>query len=477
MNLDKFIEQPMFSSFINGNFIKGHEQAKEDFISLTTGKKWKSFIPVQPEDSKQAIAAAKNASMQWKMIPPPIRGAYIRKIGDALLANKEVLAHLMAMEMGKPIKEGANEVDYAAGFYYWFSGEAERIYGLTIPSQHPRKRLMVSFQPIGVCGVITPWNFPLAMGARKIAAALAAGCTVVCKPSPECPFSTLLLGKIAQEINLPPGVINILIGPEKEIGEALLASVDVRKMTFTGSCEVGRYLYRGSAETLKKITLELGGHAPLLVFDDADLEKAVEGTITAKFRNNGQTCVAPNRILLQEKIFESYKKKLIESTKKLCVGNPLDSKTDLSTVLHPASIEKVQEHVKDALDKGATADLKGEFSYQPTILSEVNSSMKVFHEETFGPVLPLISFKTLEEAISIANDSLYGLAAYAFTQNLKQAHIVAECLEYGIIGLNDGLPSTPQGSFGGVKYSGFGREGGPSGIREYLVEKYISVGL
>jgi len=474
MELEKFLKQKTYGSFINGSFLKGQYKVLP-LKSPLSKQEWIGIIPAERNTVDEAIEAAQNAFKEWKLIPSPIRGQYLRKVGDALIAYKEPLAHTMAMEMGKPVSEGMREVHYAAGFFHWFAGEAERIYGLTIPSQFPDKRLQLAYTPVGVCGIITPWNFPLAMAARKIAAALAAGCTVVCKPSPECPLTLLILSEICRQLELPPGVMNVLAGDEELIGQALLESLWVRKISFTGSCEVGKYLYQRSAETLKKVTLELGGHAPLLVFNDANIEAAVQGTITAKFRNNGQTCVAPNRILVQEDAYEAYSKKLLEQIRNLKIGDPLDPRTDLSNVLHPTSAKKIQEHVQDALFKGAKAEVMGKNPYEPAVLSNVNFQMRVCREETFGPVLPLLRFKTIEEGITIANATEYGLASYVFTENIKTVDKVINDLEFGIIGINDGLPSTPQGSFGGVKNSGFGREGGPTGIYEYLNEKYTSI--
>jgi succinate-semialdehyde dehydrogenase/glutarate-semialdehyde dehydrogenase len=392
-----------------------------------------------------------------------------------MMEYRELLSYVMAMEMGKPVREGLREVEYAAGFYFWFAGEAERIYGQTIPSQHSNKRLMLVHEPIGVCAIITPWNFPIAMGARKIAAALAAGCTVVAKPSPECPVSMALVALMCQIAQVPPGVFNMLIGSEEEIGRAFLESEVVRKISFTGSCEVGKYLYKNSADTLKRLTLELGGHAPLLVFNDASIKKAVQGSLIAKFRNNGQTCVAANRFFIQNEIYDDYLNSLLESIQRLRIGDPLDHDTDLSTVLHPSAISKVKKHTQDALQKGAIPILLGREPYEPTVLTEVTPDMLVFKEETFGPLIAIMRFQSIEEGIALANQSPYGLASYAFTENLTTAYKIIDQLQYGIIGLNDGLPSTPQASFGGIKNSGFGREGGPSGLREYLVEKFVSL--
>lgn len=475
MDVEQFLDQPTLGFFIDGEFVIPPNRQELTLISPVTNQPWKSLSSANTSDAEQAIASAEKAYPLWKNTPPPTRGKYLQRIGNLIEEYAMDFTKIMATEMGKPITQGKGEVSYASGYFYWYAGEAERIYGVTVPSQFEGKKLMILYEPVGVCATITPWNFPLAIPARKIAAALAAGCTVINKPSPETPVTMLLFAHICKMAELPPGVVNVIPGPEKEIGETLLHSSSVRKLSFTGSTKVGKYLYRQSAETLKKLTLELGGHAPLIVFDDADIDKAVSGTILSKFRNNGQTCVCPNRIFVQEGIYVAFVEKLIDEIKKLRLGDPFDPKSELSAVLHPASIEKVNRHIQDAIDKGAKAELMGKEPYEPVVLSHVTPEMVIFNEETFGPVVPLIRFKGDEEGIAMANASEFGLSSYVFTENLKRANRVIDALEYGIIGLNDGLPSTYQASFGGVKSSGFGREGGPTGIKEYLVEKFVSV--
>jgi len=431
--------------------------------------------PAKEEGIGRSLEAAQKAFASWKNVPGSVRAQYLRRTAFLMRENREFLAELMAKEMGKPVTEGLGEVEYSASFFDWFAGEAERIYGMTVPSHHPYKSLMLVYEPVGVCGVITPWNFPLAMPARKIAAALAAGCTVAAKPSGETAASMLLFAHFFEKIGLPEGVFNVLLGDGKFIGKALLHSPIVRKISFTGSTEVGRHLYEHSAGTLKKLTLELGGHAPFLVFDDADLEIAVKEAVVAKFRNTGQTCVAANRFLVQKGIYDAFLERFTEAVKALQVGSPFDPATEVSTVLHPASEEKVRAHIDDALEQGAKALLKGKEPYEPTILTEVTPKMRIFREETFGPVAPITPFSTFEEGIALANDTPFGLAAYLCSSGLKQAHRAAAELQYGVIGVNDGLPSSAETSFGGVKQSGLGREGGPTGIYEYLVEKFVSV--
>jgi succinate-semialdehyde dehydrogenase/glutarate-semialdehyde dehydrogenase len=381
----------------------------------------------------------------------------------------------MTLEMGKTITEGLAEVEYAAGYFDWFAGEAERVYGTFVPSRHIHKRVSIVQRPVGPSAMITPWNFPIAMASRKIAAALAAGCTAVVKPAQECPLSLLSIASIAQEEGLPPGCLNVFFGDPQEIGEAFLTSGIIRKLTFTGSTNVGRYLYQNSAATLKKLTLELGGHAPFIVYDDANLQKAAEQAIASKFRNNGQTCVCPNRFYIHSKIHDEFVSALTDMAKQLKIGDPLDPKTNLSTAMHPTSVVKVKRHIEDALSKGAKVVLGGEEVFEPTILTGITEDMLISQEETFGPVIAISCFDSLGQVIEMANHTPYGLAAYVFTDSIDKGHKTVELLDYGVIGLNDGAPSAPEISFGGVKTSGFGREGGPSGIYEYLVEKTVSM--
>lgn len=457
------------SSYVNNQFLP-HNHRTQELKSPVLEEVWLKITPASEADVSHAIDAAHSAFEKWKKTTAFERAHLLRAIAQKLRQNQSFLAEIMTLEIGKPIKESAAEVEYAAGYFDWYASECERIYGLILPSRHERKRLSIQYMPIGVCGLITPWNFPLAIPGRKVAAALAAGCTVVLKPSPECPVSSLAMAYMAADMGLPAGVLNIVIGDEQTVGNALLRSQKVRKLSFTGSCEVGKLLYRESAETLKKMTMELGGHAPLIVFDDADIEQAVAETITAKFRNTGQTCVAPNRLFVQEKIYDKYVSQLTEKVKALKVGNPLDPATQISNILHPSVQKKLKEHYEDAVKKGAKSYMEG----IPSIVGGIQPSMTVYHEETFGPLLPIIKFKDEAEVVQKANDTEFGLAAYVFTQNLGRADRVVSQLEYGLIGLNDGMPSSPEASFGGIKGSGFGREGGPNGIYDYLVEKCVS---
>ncbi|MEC7839354.1 MAG: NAD-dependent succinate-semialdehyde dehydrogenase [Chlamydiota bacterium] len=475
MTLQEFLKKETLYSLIDGNEVAGLNQTAIEFISPTIESAWKNIVPVGTEEVKLAINTAQSTYSKWRKTPAPIRAKHLRKVASLIVDNKELLAEVMTMEMGKPIKESLAEIDYSAGFFTWFAGEAERIYGTTIPSQYPNKSLKVIHEPIGVCGIITPWNFPLAMPARKVAPALAAGCTVVAKPSPESPISMLLLAKICEMAGIPSGAFNVVIGAEQEVGSVILESQAVRKISFTGSTKVGKYLYRESSNTMKKITMELGGHAPLIIYDDADIDIAIAGTIASKFRNTGQTCVCANKILVQDSIYDLYCEKLMHAVKNLKIGDPRDPDTEISKVLHPISTLKVQEHVEDALSKGAKALHMTEKPYEPKILTGISPAMKIFREETFGPVAPIIRFAEDDEGITLANASEFGLAAYIFTTSMKRANKSVSELEYGVIGVNDGVPSTPQGSFGGMKNSGLGREGGPTGIYEYMTEKYVSI--
>lgn len=477
MDVTQFLDQEAIGFFSEGRFHNPDNAPVTDIVSSCTGNQWKSYVQATEQDVENSIEAARKALPSWRNTPSPERGRYLRKIGDLLLEHSDIFAELMAHEMGKPVSQGKGEVNYTAGYFHWFAGEAERIYGMTIPSQFSNKELMIAYEPVGVCAAITPWNFPIAMAGRKIAAALAAGCTILNKPSSESPISMLLLAHLCAAAHLPEGVLNIVPGPEKSVGKVLLESPVVKKISFTGSTEVGKYLYHESAATLKKLTMELGGHAPLLVFDDADLDKAVEDTVAAKFRNNGQTCVCPNRIYVQKNIYTQFLEKLKKETARLKVGDPLDPESDLTPVLHPSAEEKVKKHIDDARKKGAEVVLMGERPCDPCILANVTGDMLIYREETFGPVAAVIPFGSEKEGIEMANDTPFGLAAYFFSRDLSQCKRVAAALQYGIVGVNDAMPSTYQASFGGIKSSGFGREGGPTAIKEYLVEKFISTSI
>ncbi|APB38084.1 NAD-dependent succinate-semialdehyde dehydrogenase [Heyndrickxia coagulans] len=433
------------------------------------------------KEAKLAVDAAHAAFPAWAALSAYERSAYLRTWFELIRQHENELARTMTIEQGKPLKEALGEMRYANGFIEWFAEEGKRVYGETIPASATNKRLFVHKQPVGVVAAITPWNFPAAMITRKVAPALAAGCTVVIKPAKQTPLTALKLAELAAKAGIPKGVMNVITGSAKEIGDTWLADERVRKLTFTGSTEIGKELMRGSADTVKKVSLELGGHAPVIITKHADLDKAAEGTVAAKFRNAGQTCVCSNRIYVQEEVYEAFTKKFTEKVKALRVGDGLAEGTDIGPLIDRNAVEKVEHHVKDAVEKGATVETGGSAKdglfFEPTVISNVTDDMICMNEETFGPLAPVTKFTDIDEAIRRANDSIYGLAAYVFTENISEGIQIAEGLEYGIVGLNDGLPSTPQAPFGGFKQSGLGREGGRYGIEEFLEVKYISLGL
>ncbi len=465
---------------INGEDV-GHDLPVIEVTNPATGEVFATVPKGSGEEATLAVDAAYEAFGGWSCLSAYERSDLIRNWFDLIKEHTEDLAKTMTEEQGKPLSEARGEINYANGFMSWYAEEGKRIYGEIIPATQQNKRLFVHKQPVGVAAVITPWNFPAAMITRKVGPALAAGCTVVIKPAGQTPLTAIKLVQLASLAGIPNGVVNIVTGDSKTIGEAWLQDTRVRKLTFTGSTEVGKVLMQGAAETVKKVSLELGGHAPAIIMEDCDLDKAAEGVLAAKFRNAGQTCVCINRVYVQESIAELFTEKLVEKAKKLKVGNGLDEGVDIGPLIDASAVEKAQFHVDDAKAKGATIEVGGErrqgLFFEPTILTKVTDDMVCMKEETFGPVMPISTFTTEEEAIRRANDSIYGLAAYVFTENITRGIRIAEKLEYGIIGLNDGLPSTPQAPFGGFKQSGLGREGGHHGIDEYLEVKYISLGL
>ncbi len=434
------------------------------------------------EEAKQAADIATQAFDSWKNTTAYERSAILERWHDLMHENAEMLAQTMTAEMGKPIKESRGEIAYSAGFVKWYAEEAKRIYGDTIPSQHPNKRLLAIRQPVGPSFAVTPWNFPSAMITRKAAPALAAGCTFISKPAEQTPLSALYLAALWQEAGGPEGTLQVLpaLNPAP-VSDALIDDPRIRKLTFTGSTEVGRMLYAKAAQTIKKVSLELGGHAPFLVFADADIEQAVPQVMACKFRNSGQTCVCTNRIYVDQSIAADFADAYAEAVKKLNVGDPRDDNTDIGPMVDEQGLNKVKAHLQDALGKGAQIMTGGEalegLYFQPTVVRGVTTDMKMMQEETFGPVAPILTFDDEAEAVRLANDTPYGLAAYLYTQDLSRAFKVAEALDYGIVGVNDGVPSSPQAPFGGYKASGVGREGGKWGIEEYLETKYISIGL
>lgn len=464
-------QSPTVGSYIAGSFAENGDEDKPHH-SLVTGKPLKTLLFATCKQITQALQAAK----KMPQLPPFKRAKILREIANLLQKNRDSLANLITHEMGKPIAQAKGEVDYTIGYFHFFAEEATRIFGYEIPSADPGKIVRTQFEPIGPCAIITPWNFPLAMAGRKIATAIAAGCPVIAKPSSSTPLSLLAFGALCAQTSLPKEALSILIGNTEQISNALTSSPIIRKLSFTGSCASGETLYKACAPTCKKLTLELGGHAPFLVFADCDIKHAAKEAIKAKYRNGGQTCICANRFLIEKKVYESFTDHLLKEVEKLKVGDPLDEKTDLSFHLHPTSAEKVPLHIHDALNRGAKSLCEAAHAYEPEILTDATTEMRIFQEETFGPVAALMPFDRENEAISLANNTPYGLAAYLFTNNLHRAERVTRALNFGVVGLNDGTPSSPNIPFGGIKASGFGREGGPSGIYEYLTEKTISYG-
>jgi len=434
-------------------------------------------------ETRQAIAAADAAFPAWAARTAKERAQVLRRMHDLMLAHQEDLARLMTAEQGKPLAEARGEIAYAAGFFEWFGEEAKRMDGEVIPGHVPGTRLLTLRQPVGVVAAITPWNFPAAMLARKLAPALAAGCTVVCKPAIQTPLSALALGVLAERAGVPAGVLNIVTGADAAaIGEAMTGHPRVRKLGFTGSTAVGKRLMAQCADGMKRISLELGGNAPFIVFDDADLDAAVEGAIASKFRNSGQTCVCANRLFVQDGVYDAFAGKLVAAVRALRVGPGLAGDTDQGPLIDAKALEKVEAHVADALARGARVAtgghrhaLGGTF-YEPTVLLDANPDMRLAREETFGPVAPLFRFKTEDEAIALANGTEFGLAGYFYTRDLARAWRVSEALECGMVGINTGLLSTEVAPFGGIKQSGSGREGSKHGLHDYTDIKYVCIG-
>jgi succinate-semialdehyde dehydrogenase/glutarate-semialdehyde dehydrogenase len=433
-------------------------------------------------ETRRAIAAAAAALPAWASRTAKERAQVLRRWFDLMLEHQSDLATLMTAEQGKPLAESQGEISYAASFIEWFAEEAKRLYGDIIPGHQSDKRIMVLRQPVGVVAAITPWNFPAAMITRKAGPALAAGCTMVLKPASQTPLSALALAELGQRAGIPAGVFNVLTGSAAAIGGEMTSNPTVRKLTFTGSTEIGKKLMAQCAGTVKKLSLELGGNAPFIVFDDADLDAAVAGAIASKYRNTGQTCVCANRLLVQSGVYDRFAAKLKEAVGKLRVGDGLLGATDQGPLIDQKAVDKIEEHIANAVANGATIILGGKRHalggtfFQPTILTDVTKSMLMAREETFGPVAPLFKFETESEAIALANDTEFGLAAYLYTRDLARSWRVSEALEYGIVGLNTGIISTEVAPFGGVKESGIGREGSKYGILDYTEMKYVCVG-
>ena len=470
--------------YIDGVFTSGNSNKTFDVNDPSTGELILKLPDMGVSETKDAINAAHKAQKSWAAKTGKERSIILRKWYDLMMSNKDDLAKILTAEMGKPLAEAIGEITYGASFVEWFAEEAKRVYGDTIPGHQQDKRIVVIKQPVGVVGAITPWNFPNAMITRKVAPALAVGCTVVLRPPTLTPLSALALAYLAQEAGIPAGVFNIVMGTDSSgMGKELCSNELVRKITFTGSTEVGRILMRQCSDQIKKVSLELGGNAPFIVFDDADIDEAVAGAMISKYRNAGQTCVCANRIYVQENIYEEFSKKLAEATRAMKVGNGFDDGVTTGPLIDQQALEKVEEHIEDAVSKGASilsggtrSNLGGTF-YNPTVLTDVTSSMKVAKEETFGPIAPLFKFDSVENVIEAANDTEFGLAAYFYAKDLSKVWKVAEALEYGIVGINTGLISTEVAPFGGIKQSGLGREGSKYGIDDFLEIKYLCICL
>jgi len=463
-------------AYLNGKFVKGRNTF--DVVNPATGDIIATVPDLTVADCKKAIDHAHRAWPAWRDTEVNTRSAAVRTWYELIVANKQQLARIMTMESGKPLAESLAEVDYGASFVEWFAEEAKRAYGETIPASKSGQQLITIRQPVGVVAAITPWNFPLAMITRKVAPALACGCTVVLRPASQTPITALELARLAHEAGFPPGVFNVITGKDsKGIGTELTTNKNVRKISFTGSTEVGRTLMAQAAGTIKKVSLELGGNAPFLVFDDADLDAAVTGAITGKFRNSGQTCVAVNRFFVQDKVFDRFAKKLTTAVKKLKVGNGLDEGVQVGPLINQDGLDKVKAHVKDAVADGAKlltgGKVKRGLFYQPTVLADVSSTSLIAREETFGPVCALFRFQTEDEGIAMANDTEFGLASYFYSTNVNRCWRVSERLEAGMVGINTGLVSNAVAPFGGIKQSGIGREGSKHGLDEYTEIKYL----
>jgi succinate-semialdehyde dehydrogenase/glutarate-semialdehyde dehydrogenase len=466
-------------ALIDGSWIAASSGAEFAVCNPASGASIAQVADLSAADAVRAVDAAHRAQPEWAKLSARDRAGMLKRWHQGILNAQDALAALITLEMGKPLTESRGEVAYGASFVEWFAEEAKRVYGQTIPAHQPSQRILVTKQPVGVVVAITPWNFPLAMITRKVSPALAAGCTVVVKPSEDTPLTALKLGQLALDAGFPPGVLNIVTGLDAPgIGQALIADTRVRKVTFTGSTAVGKILYRLSAATVKKLSLELGGNAPFIVMDDADIDAAVDGAMLSKFRNAGQTCVCANRILVQERVYAEFVARFTARVQALRVGAGDQPGVEIGPLINADGLAKVEAHLSDAIARGAQIEVGGErhpagpLFFTPTVVSGVTPQMQMASEETFGPIAPIYRFTTESEALSLANDTPFGLAAYCYTRDLGRAFRMYEGLEYGIVGMNTGIISTEVAPFGGVKESGLGREGGPHGIDEFLEVKY-----
>lgn len=466
---------------INGQWISGNLSNAIAVINPANGQHIAQVPRLNAEHTCQAIEAANAAWPAWRSRTAKERAGVLRRWFELILANQEDLARIMTAEQGKPLAEARGEIAYAASFIEWFAEEGKRVYGDTIPAPVSSQRIVVTKEPIGVCAAITPWNFPAAMITRKAGPALAAGCTLVLKPASQTPLTALALAALAERAGVPPGVFSVVTGSAGEIGTELATNPLVRKLTFTGSTDVGRTLMQQTASTIKKVSMELGGNAPFIVFDDADLDAAVEGAMVSKYRNAGQTCVCANRLYVHTKVYDAFASKLVKAVEAMNVGDGSVEGVRIGPLIDAKAVAKVEEHIADALSKGAqvlTGGKRHELGhsfFQPTVLGNVTSDMAVAREETFGPLAPLFRFESEDEVLAMANDTEFGLASYFYARDLGRVWRVAERLEYGMVGVNTGLISNEVAPFGGVKQSGIGREGSHYGIEDYLVIKYINM--
>ena len=476
-NQNLFIEK----AYINGQWVDADDNSTLNVINPVNQEIIGHVPNCGATETNAAITTAAAAQKKWEQRPAKEKASVLRNFYDLICSNQDDLAKILTYEQGKPLTEAAGEIAYSASFIEWFAEEAKRIYGDVIPGHLHDRRTVVIKQPVGVVASITPWNFPSAMLARKVGPALATGCSLVCKPAKQTPFSALALAYLAEQAGLPKGLLNVLTGNAQAIGKALTDSTVVRKLTFTGSTEIGKMLLKECANTVKRVSMELGGHAPFIVFEDADIKAAIAGAIAAKYRNTGQTCVCANRIYVHQDIYEEFSAGFAKEAGKLQTGQGFDPSSDQGPLIDEAALAKVEEHVSDAKNHGGQVILGGHphklggLFYEPTVIKNANDEMLLSHEETFGPVAPLFSFSTEEEVIARANSTPFGLASYFYTSDLAKSWRVSEQLEYGMVGLNTGIISTEMAPFGGVKESGMGREGSKYGVEDYLEIKYISI--
>lgn len=484
MTKKSVVQRKLFKeqNYVDGKWLNSDSGETIAVTNPASGEQIGTIPKCGRKEAALAVDAAHAAFQSWRSTLAKDRAALMLKLADLVMENQSELAELLTEEMGKPLNEAKGEVAGTANYIRWFAEEARRVYGDVIPSPWKDKEILVTKEPVGVVAAITPWNFPSAMIARKLGAALAAGCTIIFKPAENTPYSALALAALCEEAGFPPGVVNFVTGVPSEIGDQFCQNPKVRKISFTGSTGVGKHLAQSAGAHMKRISLELGGNAPFIVFDDADIDAAVQGAINCKFRNTGQTCVCANRILVQDSVYEQFSKKFAHAVEKLVVGDGMHKGTTQGPLINEAAVDKVESHISDAVGKGAKVivggkrhNLGGTF-FEPTLLGDVTSEMRIASEETFGPVAPLFKFKTEEEALSMANDTEYGLACYFYTQSLGRASRVRQQLEYGLVGVNEGVITTEVAPFGGFKESGLGSEGSKYGVDDYLNIKYTCVG-